>query len=85
MSGMVCPHCGKQINLFKEGGGEKAAKELGVPFLGKIPIDPQIVESGDDGKPFVVHHPESKASKALNKIVEKILQNGKSKQNAAKE
>ncbi len=77
MSGLVCPYCGKHINLFKEGGGEKAAKELGVPFLGRIPIDPKIVESGDDGKPFIANHPESEASKAFNKIVEEVLQNGK--------
>lgn len=77
MSGLICPHCGKQIDLFKEGGGETAAQELGIPFLGKIPIDPKIVESGDDGKPFIIHHPESEASKAFNEIVEKILLNGK--------
>ena len=73
MSGLSCPHCGKQINLFKEGGGERAAKELGVPFLGRIPIDPRIVELGDDGKPFIIHHPESDATKALNKIVDGII------------
>ena len=73
MSGLSCPHCGKQINLFKEGGGERAAKELGVPFLGRIPIDPRIVELGDDGKPFIIHHPESDAAKALNKIVDGII------------
>lgn len=77
MSGFVCPHCGKRISLFKEGGGEKAAKELGIPFLGRIPIDPQIVESGDNGKPFIVHHPESEASKAFNKIVDEVMLNGK--------
>ncbi len=75
MSGFVCPRCGKQIYLFKQGGGEKAAKELGISFLGKIPIDPKIVELGDDGKPFIIHHPESKASKAFSEIVKKILQN----------
>jgi len=73
MSGLSCPHCGKKINLFKEGGGERAAKELGVPFLGRIPIDPRIVELGDDGKPFILHHPESDAAKALNNIVDSIL------------
>ncbi len=73
MSGMVCPHCGKKIDLFKEGGGKKAAIELGVPFLGKIPFDPQIVSSGDEGKPFVVTQPESEASKAFMKIVENIM------------
>ena len=73
MSGMVCPHCGKRIDLFKEGGGYKAALELGVPFLGKIPIDPQIVTSGDEGKPFVATLPESQAGKAFMTIVENIM------------
>lgn len=73
MSGMVCPHCGKRIDLFKEGGGEKAALELGVPFLGKIPLEPQIVTSGDEGKPFIRYQPNSKASKAFEKIVEAII------------
>lgn len=80
MSGFVCPHCGKRTNLFKEGGGEKAAKELGVPFLAKIPIDPKIVESGDDGKPFIAYYPESAASKAFNKIVDEVMLNGKREQ-----
>ena len=72
MSGMVCPHCGKQIDLFKEGGGKKVALELGVPFLGKIPIDPQIVISSDEGKPFIDMYPDSEASKAFMKIIENI-------------
>lgn len=74
MSGMICPHCGKKIDLFKEGGGEKAAIELGVPFLGKIPIDPQIVISGDDGKPFIKERPDCEASQAFLKIVDKIME-----------
>lgn len=77
MSGFVCPHCGEHINLFKEGGGEKAAEELRVPFLGRIPIDPKIVESGDSGKPFVIDYPKSEASKAFSKIVDQVLLNGK--------
>jgi ATP-binding protein involved in chromosome partitioning len=73
MSGMVCPHCGKRIDLFKEGGGNKAALELRVPFLGKIPLDPRIVISGDEGKPFVASQPESEAAKAFMNIVENIM------------
>jgi len=73
MSGMVCPHCGKKINLFKEGGGEKVCLEFGIPFLGKIPLEPQIVTSGDEGKPFIIHQPDSEASKALAEIVEVII------------
>ncbi len=72
MSGMVCPHCGKEIDLFKKGGGKKVALELGIPFLGKIPIDPQIVISTDEGKPFIGAHPDSEASKAFMKIIENI-------------
>ena len=74
MSGMVCHHCGKRIDLFKEGGGYKAALEMGVPFLGKIPIDPQIVRSGDEGNPFVASQPESEAGMAFMNIVENIVE-----------
>jgi len=73
MSGMVCPYCGKKIDLFKEGGGEKIAYELKVPFLGKIPIDPQIVTLGDKGKSFIDSLPDSNASHAFMKIVENII------------
>ena len=71
MSGFVCPHCGKAIDLFKIGGGEKAAREMGVPFLGRIPLDPRIVESGDSGTPFVEAFSDSPAAEAFLKIVEK--------------
>jgi MinD superfamily P-loop ATPase len=70
MSGFRCPHCGKEINLFKIGGGERAAKELGIDFLGRIPIDEKIVIDGDEGKPFVTE--ENEASKAFMEIVKKI-------------
>ncbi len=73
MSGLKCPHCTKDINLFKTGGGEKAAKELKVPFLGRVPIDPRIVEDCDSGKPFILTHRDSEAGKAFNEIVEKII------------
>jgi len=74
MSGFRCPHCGKEINLFKIGGGERAAKELGVDFLGRIPIDEKIVIDGDEGKPFVAE--ENDASKAFKEIVKKIKEKG---------
>ena len=73
MSGMSCPHCGKKINLFKEGGGYKASLDLAIPFLGKIPLDPQIVILGDEGKSFIQSQPESDASKAFMKIADNIL------------
>jgi len=72
MSGLICPHCGKEIDLFKVGGGKKAAMELGVPFLGSIPIDPEIVQDSDRGTPFVLSHPDSKAAGAFKDIVTKV-------------
>ncbi len=72
MSGLDCPHCGKNIDLFKAGGGRLAAQELNVPFLGKIPINPDIVTLGDEGKSFLESHPDSPASQAFQAIVKKI-------------
>ena len=75
MSGMACPHCGQRIDLFKTGGGEKAAAEMNVPLLGRIPVDPRIVVSGDEGKPFAVHQASSDAARAFEEIVDRILKN----------
>jgi Mrp family chromosome partitioning ATPase len=68
MSGLECPHCHKEIPLFKTGGGEKAARDMKVPFLGRIPIDPEMVTDCDRGMPFVMAHPNSEATKAFNEI-----------------
>ena len=73
MSGFSCPHCGREIDIFKIGGGEKAAGEMGIPFLGRIPLEPKMVESGDSGKPYLLEGEESQAVKSLESIVEAIL------------
>lgn len=72
MSGFICPKCGAEINIFKVGGGRKIAEDLQVPFLGRIPIDPEICEDSDKGVPFVVEHMNSPAAKAFMEIVKKI-------------
>ena len=72
MSGFVCPECGAETNIFKTGGGQKISEELGVPFLGRIPLDPRICEDSDKGLPFILEHPDSPAAKAFMEIVEKI-------------
>ncbi|MDW5562330.1 MAG: Mrp/NBP35 family ATP-binding protein [Methanomassiliicoccus sp.] len=74
MAGLICPHCGKEIDLFKLGGGEKAAHELGVPFLGRIPIDPDVVNTGDEGVPIIAADPDSPAAKALDGIINKVVE-----------
>lgn len=74
MSGFICPHCGKKTDLFKTGGGEKAAAELKVPFLGKVPIEPAIVDSADQGKPFISAYRKTDAARLMDRIVERIRQ-----------
>lgn len=73
MSGFVCPCCGTKTDIFKSGGGEKMAQEMDVPFLGKIPIDPNIVEASDSGKPYVYHFAKSEAAKAFEEAIQPIL------------
>jgi ATP-binding protein involved in chromosome partitioning len=72
MSGFVCPHCGNKVDIFESGGGLKIAQELGIPFLGSIPIDQKICEDADRGEPFIVKHSVSAASKSFMEIVKKI-------------
>ncbi len=74
MSGFKCPHCHTQTNIFGSGGGQTMAQELGIPFLGAIPIDPEVVTSGDSGKPFVQAHPHAETSKAFARIVRPLLE-----------
>ncbi|MEM0135454.1 MAG: Mrp/NBP35 family ATP-binding protein [Thermoplasmatales archaeon] len=73
MSGFVCPHCGETTYIFKNGSGEKVSKELGINFLGSIPMEASVVEDGDDGTPMVISHPESSSSKSFKAIVDGIL------------
>jgi Mrp family chromosome partitioning ATPase len=74
MSGFVCPKCGEVVDIFKSGGGEELANEKNIPFLGKVPIDPNIVQASDDGKPFVYHFGKSPAAKAFEDIVERVVE-----------
>lgn len=72
MSGFVCPHCHKNVDIFKKDGGVRAAEQLNVPLLGKIPLDPEFVEASDNGTPFVSFDNTSESSKAFIQIVKKI-------------
>jgi ATP-binding protein involved in chromosome partitioning len=72
MSGFVCPQCGARIDLFKVGGGETLARETKVPFLGRIPFDPEIVTSGDSGTPFADDNVGGPSLAALNAVVKEL-------------
>ena len=73
MSGLTCPHCQKIIELFGAGGGEKTAKQMGVPFLGRIPIDPQVVSCGDSGACYQELHSDSEVSQAFSQIAARMV------------
>jgi ATP-binding protein involved in chromosome partitioning len=72
MSGFVCPKCGTETSIFKVGGGKKIAQDMSIPFLGSIPIDPEICRDSDNGMPFITEHVNSPATKAFTEIVKKI-------------
>ena len=74
MSGYTCPTCGTQVDIFKSGGGERSAKELGVPFICRIPLDAAICESGDSGQPISENGAKAPcASESSNLITQSVL------------
>ena len=75
MSGFICPKCGERVEIFKSGGGETMAKEMDVPFLGKIPLEADIVEAGDSGKPYIYFYSETETGKIMEEIIGKIVKN----------
>jgi Mrp family chromosome partitioning ATPase/predicted Fe-Mo cluster-binding NifX family protein len=74
MSGLVCPKCGETINLFGSGGGHDMARQMGVPYLGAIPIEPEVVQTSDRGVPMVQAHPHSEMAQVFGRIVRKLLE-----------
>lgn len=73
MSAMACPHCGEMIDLFGKGGGERIAKEHNVPFLGSIPLDPEMRKAGDEGRPFIIRRKDSPSWQAIDMIMEHLV------------
>ncbi len=73
MSGFVCPHCGERTELFKSGGGEKMAAEMGIPFLGAVPFEPAVVETADLGEPFVIKHAGTETGKIFSALAASLM------------
>lgn len=74
MSGFTCPKCGELVRIFGADGGRAMAEEMGVPYLGSIPIEPEVVVSGDSGTPMVQAKPHSETAKAFGRIVRTLLE-----------
>jgi ATP-binding protein involved in chromosome partitioning len=68
MADFACPHCEKPLAPFGEGGGEKLADDLNIPFVGRIPVDPLVAACSDKGEPLITSFPESVIAGALRKI-----------------
>lgn len=64
---------GSRMDIFGAGGGERLAREAGIPFIGAVPMDPSVRQGGDSGKPVVISHPESPVTKALSAIADDVL------------
>ena len=73
MSYFVCDECNKRHEIFRHGGGRRASEELGVPFLGEVPLDPRVTLGGDQGAPVVTSAPDSPASQALREVARKLI------------
>ncbi|MFZ7112310.1 MAG: P-loop NTPase [Desulfatiglandales bacterium] len=74
MSGLSCPHCGKQIDLFGTGGGARTAQSMNIPILGEIPLDPRMVVFGDTGRlKELADMGDGDLNEAYNKVLEKIM------------
>ena len=68
MSFFVCGHCHERTDIFRHGGGQAEAVRLGVPFLGEIPLDPEVVVGGDEGQPILLRNPNSPVADAYRKV-----------------
>ncbi len=73
MSGMVCPHCGKTVDIFGSNGGETLAQKENLPLLGKLPLDPEIVRRCDSGNLYRMENDRQDYDKAFKEAVDKLI------------
>jgi ATP-binding protein involved in chromosome partitioning len=74
MSYFVCPDCGKHTNIFRQGGGQKESERLGIPLLGRIPLEPAVCDAGDTGVPVVIGQPDTAAAEAFQQIAAAVIE-----------
>jgi len=72
MSGFICPHCHQGTDIFSSGGGQELARKFATVFLGSIPLDPDIVKSGDSERPYLQSFPGTETSARFDRIVEQL-------------
>ncbi|MDZ7379027.1 MAG: Mrp/NBP35 family ATP-binding protein, partial [candidate division KSB1 bacterium] len=73
MSVFTCPHCGEATEIFRHGGGQKESERLGIPLLGRVPLDPEVCDSGDTGVPIAIGQPETKAGAEFHQLAATVM------------
>lgn len=73
MSGLICPHCAQEIDVFGKGGGDKMAREMKVKFLGRVPMELSVRKGSDTGKPIVLESAPNMTSGAIAAIAENVV------------
>jgi ATP-binding protein involved in chromosome partitioning len=74
MSFFTCPDCGKETEIFRRGGGQKESARLGIPLIGRIPLEPEVCDAGDTGVPVAIGHPDSQAGAEFHKIAATMVE-----------
>ena len=75
MSHFVCPHCGHEVDIFSKGGGERTARQFGIPLLGSVQLDPKVREAGDTGRPLALAGKAgSPAAKSFYELADRLVE-----------
>jgi ATP-binding protein involved in chromosome partitioning len=74
MSFFTCPDCGKETEIFRRGGGQKESERLGIPLIGRIPLDPDVCDAGDTGVPMAIGRPDTLAGAEFHKIAAAVVE-----------
>src|SRR5215470_5146364 len=74
MSFFTCPDCGKETEIFRRGGGQKESERLGIPLIGRIPLEPEVCDAGDTGVPVAIGYPDSQAGAEFHKIAAAVVE-----------
>ena len=74
MSYFTCPDCGKETEIFRRGGGQKESTRLGIPLIGRIPLDPEVCDAGDTGIPVAIGRPETTVGTEFHNIAAAVME-----------
>jgi ATP-binding protein involved in chromosome partitioning len=74
MSSFICPDCGKETEIFRRGGGQKESERLGIPLIGRIPLEPEVCDAGDTGIPVAIGRPDTQAGAEFHTIAAAVVE-----------